>query len=380
VCLGSQLVPFLERDNVPAFQNVLYEYRTDALDVDRGMLRIHACQRCGFVFNAAFDPARTQYDRRYDNNQTCSAQFSEYLSGHIKRIGAHTGGKEGTIVEVGCGNGWFLERLVAASASSRGVGFDPAYSGPERPADGRIRYVRRYFEPGDAAVHADVVICRHVIEHVADPVALLTTVRAALVQSQNPRVFFETPDVEWILRKRVIWDFFYEHCSYFSPHSLRTGFQRAGFRVEQIENVFGGQYMWLEASVDAAQRSDDPHPGDTVALAVEFGRNEPALRAAWVERVKELDRSGKVAVWGAGAKGVTFVNVIDPDGSLVDCLVDISPDKQNLFVGGTGHPVIAPEQLSARGVTSAILMNPNYRDENLRLLASVGASIDLVDE
>lgn len=380
VCLGSQVVSFLERDNVPVFQNVLYEYRTDALDVDRGMLRMHACRECGFVFNAAFDPARTQYDRRYDNNQTCSAEFAEYLSGHIKRIVAHAAVKDGTIVEVGCGTGWFLERLVAATQSSRGVGFDPAYRGPEKSADGRIRYVRRYFEPDDAAVDADAVVCRHVIEHVADPVALLTTVRAALAQSRNPCVFFETPCVEWILRNQVIWDFFYEHCSYFSAGSLRVAFQRAGFRVERIEHVFGGQYLWIEATVDKSERAHDAQPGDSVALAVEFGRNEPKRRAKWVERVKHLRRTGKAAVWGAGAKGVTFVNLIDPKGSLVECIVDISADKQGLFVGGTGHPVVAVNELPARGVTSAILMNPNYRDENLRLLGSVGASVDLVDE
>ncbi len=378
VCLGSSLVVFLERNNVPVFQNVLYKYRKDALNIDRGSLHCVACATCGFVFNAAFDPAKTQYDRHYDNNQTCSAEFSSYLDGHIRRLAGDAELAAAAIVEVGCGNGWFLEHLVSAMPASRGFGFDPAYRGAAQSADGRIHYVRRYFEGSDAALEADVVVCRHVIEHVADPVGLLVAVRAALSRSQRPHVFFETPSVTWILRNQVFWDFFYEHCSYFNPASLSTAFERAGFRVQHIDSVFGGQYMWLEATTAPSGQTFGTNTGNTVALAEAFAKNERQLRDEWTSRLVQLKKAGNVAVWGAGAKGVTFLNVIDPHAELVDCAVDISPDKQGLFVGGTGHPVVGPSELGNRGVTSAILMNPNYRDENLRLLQAARTRVELV--
>src|SRR5437764_687990 len=63
------------------------------------------------------------------------------------------------------------------------------------------------------------------------------------------RVYFETPDVTWILRNQVIWDFFYEHCSLFAPGSLSTAFAAAGFRVSAVRRVFCDQYLWIEASV-----------------------------------------------------------------------------------------------------------------------------------
>ncbi len=371
VCHGSQLVLFLERDGVPVFQNVLYKYRSEALEVDRGRLRMQACADCDFVFNAAFDPSKAQYDRRYDNNQTCSHEFSTYLEGHIARIAAQAR-PDATIVEVGCGNGWFLERLVSAMPQSRGVGFDPAYRGAAASNDGRIRYFSRFFEATDFGIQADVVVCRHVIEHVANPVELLVAVRGALEQSRRPLVFFETPCVEWILRGLVIWDFFYEHCSYFNPESLKMAFGQAGFSVERIEHVFGGQYLWLEANVGKA--AFVTQAGSVGKEAAAFGREEPQLRATWMARLQELGRSGKVAVWGAGAKGVTFLNVIDSQAELIDCVVDISPDKQGRFVGGTGHPVVSVGELARRGVTSALLMNPNYRNENLRLLAAAAQS------
>ena len=73
--------------------------------------------------------------------------------------------------------------------------------------------------------------------------------------------------------------------------------------------------------------------------------------------------SGGVAIWGAGAKGATFVNIVDPDASLVTCLVDVNPRKQGRSVAGTGHAGVAPDQLTPKGVATVIIMNPNYETE-----------------
>ena len=47
----------------------------------------------------------------------------------------------------------------------------------------------------------------------------------------------------------MIWDFFYEHCSYFNAQSLQTAFEVAGFHVKRVAHVFGEQYVWLEATL-----------------------------------------------------------------------------------------------------------------------------------
>lgn len=371
---------FLERRGVPVFQNVLFKYRTDALNVERGDLYLFACSQCGFVFNAAFDPAATRYGEQYDNNQTCSGEFSSYMAGHIRRIAEASTVRDTTVVEVGCGNGRFLERLIEAMPNAKGFGFDPAYRGPSETTNGRIRYLTRYFGTEDAKLQADLVVCRHVIEHVVDPVRLLISIRQALRASKQPRVFVETPCVEWILRNQVVWDFFYEHCSYFSSSSLQTAFNRAGFRVERVEHVFGGQYLWLEATPADADVATTMHNGKVPGLAHDFAQVEPKLVAAWQHRATRLRERGRVAVWGAGAKGVTFLNLADPEAIFIDCAIDIDPQKQHRFVGGTGHSVVGVGDLVERGIASAVLMNPNYKEENRRLLLEANADLELIDE
>lgn len=92
----------------------------------------------------------------------------------------------------------------------------------------------------------------------------------------------------------------------------------------------------------------------------------------------EVNTSGtRVAVWGAGAKGATFCNVVDPDCKFIAFVVDITPAKQGKYIPGTGHPIYAPEAL--RRVDTVLLMNPNYHEENQRLLEELGIATRIVD-
>ncbi len=380
VCASKRLSPFLHRGSVPVHQNLVLESDTAARLMARGEMDLVVCLDCGFVFNRAYDPDLLAYGEGYDNTQSCSPFFDAYLDDLVKDLIERQGVVDSTIVEVGCGKGEFLRKLVSfPNARNRGLGFDPSYVGPEVDLDGRLVFSRCYYDDSCAEVAADVVVCRHVIEHVAEPMVLLRSVRKALAGSQTTRVFFETPCVEWILRNRVIWDFFYEHCSLFTADSLSEAFRRSGFIVERVGRLFGGQYLWLEARVAESAPPVIPTHPETPRLAHDYAQEEEQLRRKWLDRLCELATRGKVALWGAGAKGATFANLIDPDASLIDCVVDLNPHKQGCYIPGTGHPIVAPAELTSRGVRSAILMNPNYLIENRRLLAECGMAVDLMD-
>jgi len=380
VCESRRLSPFLQRNQVPVHQNLVVTSRDAASAVTRGELDLVACEDCGFVFNRAFDLARLSYGADYDNTQSCSAYFDGYLDGLVKDLVERQAVRSSSIVEVGCGKGQFLRKLVCyPGANNRAFGFDPSYVGPDTDLDGRLVFRRCYYNDTCADVAADVVVCRHVIEHVPEPLVLLRSVRAALAYSPDARVFFETPCVDWILRNRVVWDFFYEHCSLFNADSLRTAFENTGFAVDRVEHIFGGQYLWLEAHVSTAVPPKMAGQTATALLAQAYGADEAALCRQWRAKLFDSQSQGKLSLWGAGAKGATFANLVDPVGLLIDCVVDLNPNKQGRYIPGTGHPIVASADLPLRGIKAAVLMNPNYREENLRLLAKAGIKLDLID-
>lgn len=379
VCASSSTTLFLRRPRVPVHQNLLMRDQRRATQMTRGDLEMTVCRDCGFIFNAAFDLSNLSYGEKYENTQTCSPLFNEYVSDLARYLVDERGVRNCSVVEVGCGRGQFIRQLVEMhGAGNRGYGIDPSYVGPLSESDGRLQFRRSNYGPECADISADVVVCRHVIEHVPDPLAFLRLIRRALTRSPDARLFFETPCAAWILRNRVIWDLFYEHCSLFTSASLATAFESCGFTVERIRHVFGEQYLWFEAGLGAHTLPVTKDAATVPLMAEQFAAGERKLRRDWEVRLGELRAAGEVALWGAGAKGVTFANLIDPERRWIDCVVDLNPAKQGCYLPGTGHPIVSYKSLGERGVATAVLMNPNYRDENSALLRDARLQVELI--
>jgi SAM-dependent methyltransferase len=362
ICQSASTQVFLKRKNVPVHQNMLFEEQTQAQQIHRGDLSIAICLSCGFVFNASFDGSIMSYDQRYENTQNYSPLFEQHVEKLVEDLVERKGLKNTRVIEVGCGKGTFIRKLVEAG-NNTGTGFDPSYLGPLEYFSGRLRYIKEFYDDKFANLVTDSVVCRHVIEHIPEPIQMLTSIRRAMENSQHAMVFFETPDIEWILKNNVVWDFFYEHCSYFSRESIRTAFEKAGFSVDKVTPVFGNQYLWLEARPASTLRSSKPQGGAILELAEKFERSNKKLNDQWAQELQKLQKQGPVALWGAGAKGVTFSNLFDPHLENITCVVDINPNKQGKFLPGTGHPIISPFDLPKYNARTLILINPNYRRE-----------------
>lgn len=336
------------------------------------------CRHCGFAFNRSFDHSLTAYDGDYDTTVPNSDFYREYIDSLLEELLVKHGAGTKRIVEVGCGQGFLLHELVRRGTTSTAVGFDPCYVGECTAAGGRLQFERTFYGPESAREPADLVLCRHVIEHVPHPLELLERVRCAIAGSPGARVFFETPTIEWILRNQVFGDLFYEHCSLFTAETLSMTFQLAGFHVESVKHVFGGQYLWLEATVARKpQPIDTPneHVQSLIQLAEHYAVTEQPILQRWRDRLNTLKKSGSVAVWGGAAKGVTLANLTDSDARLIDCVVDINKNKHGSFVPGTGHPVVSFQQMAEYHVRNVLVTNPNYGAEIKAMIAQAGSDV-----
>jgi hypothetical protein len=117
----------------------------------------------------------------------------------------------------------------------------------------------------------------------------------------------------------------------------------------------------------------------TLRLAQAYRAAERTTLADWESRLAALATNGKIALWGAGAKGATLANLVDPQCRWIEALVDVNPAKQGRYVPGTGHPIIAPRELRERHIRCAVLMNPNYRPEVEAWRLESGIPFELID-
>ena len=210
------------------------------------------------------------------------------------------------------------------------------------------------------------------MQYIPEPVDFLRSVHAATKRTGSPtRLFLESRCIEHSLRRGAVEDFCYETCSYFDSGSLTFAMQRAGFAVRGVARLFDDQYLIAEADAVYDESTRAEPPGDVaemLALARRYAANARTLRTALHTRFRTAGRRGKVAIWGAATKGVTLANLVDPDGTLLDCLIDINPDKQDRFLPQSCHAVVGPRAAADRGVRTAFVANAAYE---LEIAASV---------
>ena len=368
ICSGVDSVLLAERAETPVFQNALFANSKEAQDCTTGQLEMRHCISCGFAWNSAFDPKLIDYGTDYDNNNSLSTAFQAHLADRIEKIAAATPNKPLELLEIGCGQGDFLAQLVERLGTvQRAVGFDPACRATRKKED--IELHAAYFDLDAMQIHGlmpDVVISRHTIEHIPQPIAFLSMLRTGLPEARPVQLFLETPTNDWILNKQAYHDLFYEHCSLFSPTSLSIALERAGFRPTELSLCFGGQYLWVEA-LNASPTA--------VTTFQDAGANYIAHWRAFAEAAHS---AGSVFIWGAGAKGATFAQLIDPEARLFDAVIDINPNKQGKFIGATGHPIRAPKSLAeSTAQTTILVMNSLYIDEIRKELARMKRTSDI---
>jgi SAM-dependent methyltransferase len=368
------------RERLPAMQNYVYRTREDAERAPSGSLSIAACRECGFAWNRDFDLSLLVYDAGYDNTVPSAVMAAHYRD-TAGFLADRFDLENGLVLDVGCGDGEFLRVVSDVAPSARGLGIDPALDSDGTLADGRVRLVKGLFSADLVPERPALVICRHVLEHIPDPLAFLGTIREALAGFDDVPCFVEVPDLRWVLANAAFQDFCYEHCNYFTADSLAETARRAGFEPVAAHEAFGSQYLALEAV--AGSNGSVPNGGGEIAEELSAYASKEATRvAATKDRLRGYRGEGRaVVVWGAATKGVLFTFLVDPDASLIDLCVDVNPNKQGAFVPLTGHRIVSPddlgEQLSGRSPVVAV-MNENYREEIRGACAELGLDATLV--
>lgn len=382
-CGEQQLTVFFEEGNVPTNSCLLLDDPSEASGFPRGELRIAVCDGCGFLTNTAFVPGQAEYSQRYEETQGFSPRFMEFCRELAQRWVADYDLAHRTVLEIGCGKGEFLIEMARAGAGHC-IGIDPGVH-PERiddPAAADIDWIADFYDERYTGLDADVVICRHTLEHIPNVAEFMTTIRRSIGDRPDTVVLFELPDVQRVLDEVAFWDVYYEHCSYFSLGSLARLFRRTGFEVLDLGLEYDDQYLLIAAKPSTVPAAGEPLPEEDDlerlrAGVANFRRGYDELVGGWRTRIADLDAAGKRAViWGSGSKGVSFISNLALGDELA-AAVDINPHKWGKFMVGSNHEIVAPERLNEIAPDLVVAMNQIYVDEIGAQLRELGVTTEL---
>lgn len=361
-CLACKSVynyPLARWDDMPLSVLGLPRSEQEARAMRGFVLDVRQCAACGHVFHADFHyehiPYRNGSNLVYNEGASWRAYQDELAAEWLSSYAL----ADGKVVEIGCGEGQFLERLRGAGTQC--IGFEPGPDATRAAAKG-IECFPEYFQGSRLYdLRPDAIICRHVIEHLADPLEFLEDIAIACCTAGiSPYVLAEVPSIEKALRQGRINDFLYEHVSNFTCNSFETLFERAGFNVLDLRLRHDEEVITIAAK---------PRLGNTQrevrARAARF-RLEVQEKVERTRRTLEAWRTAglRVALWGGTGKGAALINMVGITPDLVSTVIDSDPRKAGGFVPGTGHAIHSPDQLAARPV-DRILICTNWRARDI---------------
>jgi len=374
---------FYELEQVPVHSVLLLATREQALYYPKGTISLAFCSNCGLISNMAFDPNVHDYSGDYESTQAYSPTFNTFhhrlANSLIDRYDLR--GKE--IIEIGCGQGEFLE-LLCKLGHNQGIGFDPAYD-PGR--GGRqvagVKFIADFYSEKYVDYRADMVCCKMTLEHIHQTADFMGTVRRSIGDRPDTIVFFQVPNARYILRDVAFVDVYYEHCSYFSQGSIARLFRRHDFDVLDLWIDYDDQYLMIEARPgnNTAGRTL-PQEDDLDQLHEEmttFAKECPQKLANWRHLIhSKRAKNRKIVLWGGGSKGVAFLTTLGLGLDDVAYVVDINPVKSGTFMAATGQEIVTPDFLKTYQPDDVILMNPIYRLEIQRILEDMGLAPEVI--
>lgn len=358
------------------FVNVLPDSVEEAIAFPRGTQNLVQCCGCGFVFNRSFSEEKVVYGADYHAERG----HSTYYLQHIRRVAdfiENVRPIQGQFVlEVACGDGEFLEEIVKREPGIA-IGIDPSTT--ER-TQGPLQMKKTLFDDSyleRMTCPVDLLINRHMIEHMLDPLEMLKRFRCVL--AENGILYLETPRLDWILDQRAFFDFPYEHCTYYTDQFMPRLLNAAGFEIIAFEKSYDGQYFSICAKkcevpthVALAENEELRCVQESFSALLhtysEVNRAE-VLQSFCTETLQpagagcriSLNAADGIYLWGAAAKGVMCAVLLNQWP--IAGLIDKNQYKAGKYIAGTGYPVLSPSQVKYPSVQGVIIENDAYTEE-----------------
>lgn len=345
LCGFNDLELSFELKRMPRFNHRLlkpHELKSDvAID-----LKISRCLSCGFI-SLPVNLTSDYYDD-YINIPSQSMQARQFQMMSASEFVRKFDLSDRKVLEVGCGDGFFLHALTQASAIPFGI--EPSSAQRDQALKYGVQVESGILAGGRvlAAAPFDAFVSRQVFEHVDDMRDFLLTIRGNLAPGAVGML--EVPNLDVLVEGSRFFDFIPEHINYFNPQTLTLAMQLAGFEVLDVLPVDNGESLRVLVK--------NPKETNFHRLTERVGSLRDDMKTFLID-CKE--RGKKVAVWGAGGKGVSMMAVVDLED--VAILVDASPEKLGLLTPVSHLTVTSPSEIEANGIDAIVIMAPAYERE-----------------
>jgi SAM-dependent methyltransferase len=343
--------------NVPNNVSFLGSNPSDSLSKSEITLNWHEDVRHLSISN--FQPA--EYYEDYFMTTTYSKSMQDLQRTQTDKFKEISLGEcaNGSFIEIGCGDGSFLNHAQHVFKSV--VGVEPSAKFADAASKQGHHVLRGYVTSDSLLTHEkfQYFASRQVFEHLPDPLDCLLGVKGMLTPGAIGLI--EVPNGYKALASGRYFEFFPDHVNYYSVNSLVALASAAGFNVLSCGPSFKGDYLelWISLENDA----------------IDYFEQMKTQQIRTLDSISKwaLSHSSKSenVLFGCGAKTLAIVSQ-DPllfENSF-SYVVDSDPNKVGKFLPDTSIEVLSIEDDRLNAIKSVWIMALSYVDEISSLVQS----------
>jgi len=351
-------------------------------------LRVLVCEHCWLVQTEDHAGREALFNDDYAYFSSFSSSWLAHAQQYVQSMQQRFGlDPRSCVVEVAANDGYLLQYMQQARIPCYGV--EPTASTAAAVKAKGIEMVERFFgvelaqELAAQGKQADLMTANNVLAHVPD-INDFCAGFALLLKPQGVATF-EFPHLLRMVQHCQFDTVYHEHYSYLSLTAVQTIFAANSLTVFDVQGLstHGGSLRVFAQRTSTGAHPVTPAVGHVLqeeqvaGLKTADSYSQFQLQSFRIVHellsflISQAQNGGRVAAYGAAAKGNTLLNFAGVRPHLLPYVVDKNPAKQDKFMPGSRIPIVDEAHLITHRPSHVLILPWNLKTEVMSQLAYI---------
>lgn len=353
-----------------------YEESIAAKRFDHDLLFCPSCTLTRYASNAGVDEILDDFYKSQPSTYGLLPSADAYLTSLAERVCGQAN-LTGAVMEIGCNDGALLYEFKTKHGREV-IGIEPSRGFQDVWGQRGLSVINGFFSadmiPELQGQEFAVIVIRHVLEHIADPVDLLANV--ARLMGEKTLLVIESPYLPTVIEKGRFENISYAHLNHFTTRAIDRICAPLGIGIGSVEFVDtdGGSFVAYlrKGAVTPSSVLDSVTGDDLQRFLVRMQQNGDRIRNALSGFSPD-----EVVGYGAGAKGPFLVSLYEL-GPMLRAVVDDNVSFHDQYLAGTGTRIVPSSALEDNAVKAVLILAPTHADSILASLPAGKAAINII--
>jgi SAM-dependent methyltransferase len=336
-------------------------------------LKIILCKNCNLVqTNYLIDPEELFKDYRYISSVGMQKHFNEYADWLVEVEGVD---KSKNILEFGCNDGPLLYALKQKGI--KGMGVDPASNIVKLGQAKGLNIVDDFFNyefitRNNLQNSFDYILSSNSFAHIEDIQEVIKGVKLGL--KENGKFIFEVQYFVDLVDKFQFDFMYHEHLFYYTITSLKNLLKPHGLSILDFHriSIHGGSIRVVAGVGDTSEKIIDQIRIEKEYLNLSNFTEKISTALKRLKKYLIENKDKRVVGYGASGRANVVTSVLGLDQTLIEYIIDESPERYNKWTSNGLIPIFPPSHLEKDNPDIIIIFAWNFSDMIIEKTKNLG--------